>query len=116
MQVKKSGGKIFGAVLTTAEKKALEIEMRKQFAELDAENMVNLDSIILWVLHEQFGFGEKRLKTFFDAFIKHYRALIDYYELDDSDGPYICREKLKEIGVDLDAWENDVDEKGAIEL
>lgn len=35
--------------------KAMKEEMRKQMAEYDRKNMNELDSCILWVLHEEFG-------------------------------------------------------------
>ena len=38
MKVKKSGGKIFGADLTVAERKALNMEIKRQIAEYDRKN------------------------------------------------------------------------------
>ena len=34
MRVKKTGGKVYGAVLTTSEKKALDMEIKRQLAEM----------------------------------------------------------------------------------
>ena len=35
MQVKKAGGKVYGAVLTAAEKKAMDLEIQRELAEYD---------------------------------------------------------------------------------
>lgn len=35
MQIKKAGGRIYGAVLTNAEKKAMDMEIKRQLAEMD---------------------------------------------------------------------------------
>lgn len=57
MQVKKAGGKVYGAVLTAAEKKAMDLEIQRELAEYDRKHIAEIDATILWVLHEQFGFG-----------------------------------------------------------
>lgn len=116
MQIKKSGGKIFGAVMSKAEQKAMEMEINRQMAEIDRQNMMEIDAIILWELHEQFGFGVKRLKTFHDNFVQRYKDLISRYEMDSEDGPWLCKEKLKEIGVDLESWAAELDETERIDI
>lgn len=63
MQVKKAGGKVYGAVLTAAEKKAMDLEIQRELAEYDRKHIAEIDATILWVLHEQFGFGAQRLRT-----------------------------------------------------
>ena len=68
MVVKKAGGKIYGAVLTSAEKKAMNMEIERQLAEYTRKHEVELNAMILYVLHEQLGFGEQRLRKFFDRF------------------------------------------------
>lgn len=57
MQLKKAGGKVYGAVLTAAEKKAMDLEIQRELAEYDRKHIAEIDATILWVLHEQFGFG-----------------------------------------------------------
>ena len=104
MQVKKAGGKVFGANLTAAEKKALDIEMRRYFAEYDRKNIQEVDAIVLWVLHEKFGFGPARLRRFFDIFNSSVKELIDRYEMEKTEDAWLCTYKLKEIGVDIEKW------------
>lgn len=57
MQLKKAGGKVYGAVLTAAEKKAMDLEIQRELAEYDRKHIAEIDATILWVLHEQFGSG-----------------------------------------------------------
>lgn len=57
MIVKKAGGKIYGAQLTAAERKAMNIEINKQIAENEHKHMMEVDALVLWELHVQLGFG-----------------------------------------------------------
>ena len=93
---------IFGAELTAAERKALDMEIKRQLAEYDTKHKNELQALILWQLHEQLGFGAVRLRRFYDNFDREMDALINRYELDESDNVWICTEKLKEIGVDIE--------------
>ena len=95
MQIKKAGGKIFGASLTAAEQKAMNMEIQRQLVEYDRKNELELDAIIL---------GPKRLKKFFDGFSDALNALVNRYEMDISDDVWLCTHKLKEIGVDVEDW------------
>ena len=95
---------MYGANLTAAEKKAMDLEIQRQFAEYLSKSENEISAIILWELHEQFGFGPKRLKYFYIHFGKSVKELIARYELENSDDIWLCTRKLKEIGVDLDEW------------
>lgn len=98
--------------LSPAMLKAMKEEMRKQMAEYDRKNMNELDSCILWVLHEEFGFGPERLKRFYNAFGPALDSLIEHYELDNSDKIWICTYKLKEYGIDIEEWNKERIKKG----
>lgn len=104
MQIKKSGGKIFGANMTAAEKKAMEMEIKRQLGEYNRKNEMELDAIILWELHEQLGFGPVRLKRFFDNFGSALADLLRHYEMGSDDQCWLCTEKLKEYGIDINEW------------
>lgn len=104
MWIKRSHGKIFGAQLTAAERRAMEIEISKQIAEMDRQNMNAVDAAVLWELHAQLGFGPKRLRRFYDGFKPTYESLLEHYEMGDSDGTWLHIKKLKDIGVDIEAW------------
>lgn len=109
MIVKKSCGNIFGADLTAAERKAMEIEIRKQVAEFDRNNLREIDAIILWELHIQLGLGPERMKRFYKGFHKSIRELLERYELDDNDQVWLCTQMLKDYGIDLEEWMKEVD-------
>ncbi len=104
MIIKKSNGRVYGANLTAAEKKAMDLEIQRQFAEYLSKSENEISAIILWELHEQFRFGPKRLKDFYIHFGKSVKELIARYELENSDDIWLCTRKLKEIGIDLDEW------------
>ena len=97
MLVKKSGGKIFGAHLTAAEQKAMNMEIQRQCAEFDKKNAREIDAMVLWVLHEVFGFGPDRLHKFYKSFNGQV----------DGDQVWLCLHKLKEYGINLEEWERE---------
>lgn len=53
------------------------------------------------MLHEQLGFGEQRLKKFFDRFSVEIDALVKYYE---EDAAWLCTRKLLDMGIDVEKW------------
>lgn len=48
-------------------------------------------------------FAKKRLRKFYDAFSAEHDRLIQYYQMPD-DYTWLCKEMLKRIGVDVEAW------------
>lgn len=110
MRIKKAGGKIFGAVLSAAEKKAMDMEINRQIVEADRRYADDIDAMVLYTLHVHLGFGPKRLRRFYEAFAAEHDRLIQHYEMPD-DYTWLCKAKLKEIGVDVEAWNR---ERGSI--
>ena len=108
MFVKKSGKKVFGANLTSAESKALDIEIKKRIAEFNKKNINEMDAVILWTLHDKFGFGKRRLRKFYDAFFVSIHELCSRYEMDENDQIWLCTQKLKDYGVDIQEWNHDI--------
>lgn len=104
MVVKKSAGKIVGMDLTVAERKAMEMEIQKTIAEFDRKNALEINAMVLWVLHDQFGFGIKRLRQFYKSFDPALERLFERYEMEDSDRVWLCLRELKEYGIDLEKW------------
>lgn len=110
MHAKISNGKPFGAVFTVNERKAMEAEIQRQMAEFDERNNLEISAMVLWVLHEEFGFGAKRLRRFFDAFGAELNALVKRYLMDgdlEDKRPWLCTYKLKELGIDITKWERE---------
>lgn len=96
--------------LTNTQKKAMDAEIRKQLAEYDRKDAEEIDAMVLWVLYSEFGFGEKRLRRFFDKFTSELNALTNRYEMTDNDTPWLCTRKLKDAGIDIKKW---LDEKNS---
>lgn len=70
----------------------------------------HFDLVMLNTLHNEFGFGKKRLKRFYEAFCKNYERFKErYYDDDDvkifgeRGDTYVMREDLKKIGFDYEA-------------
>lgn len=95
---------MFGASLSAAEKKAMDLEIQRELAEYDRKHLAEMDAIILWVLHEQFGFGPKRLRRYYDSFWTATRGLLKRYEMEQDNDIWLCTQMLKRIGVDIEAW------------
>lgn len=107
MQVKKSSGRIFGAVMTAAEKKAMNMEIQRQLAEYDRKHVLEIDAMILWVLHQRFGWGEARLRRFYDGFAGEISALLDRYQMEEEDKVWLCTQKLRDYGIDIEQWDRE---------
>lgn len=93
--------------MTSAEKKAMNDEINRQILEADKKYTNDVDAMILWTLHEHLGFGKKRLRRFYEAFVEIHQDLVDYYQMPD-DGAWLCNRKLKDIGVDVEQWEKEI--------
>ena len=108
MQIKKSGGKIFGATLTAAERKAMNIEINRQIAKSMRRTEDESTAIVMWILHKQFGFGRKRLRKFYENYIPEIRKLTDSYEMSDEDCGWLASHKLQEYGIDISRWSTEL--------
>jgi len=90
--------------MTNAQRKAMDAEIRKRVLEVDEEWSIDADAVVLWTLHVCFGFGQKRLRRFWEACLKEHKRLREYYELPPEDSGWLYRRKLQEIGVDVKGW------------
>ncbi len=63
----------------------------------------NVEAIILLQLHEQLGFGKKRLQRFLDGTAPMITQMLeDYNWSSDEDAIWLCEHRLKkEVGIDL---------------
>lgn len=96
--------------ITNTQREAMNREILKQLAEYDIKNEDEIDAIVLWWLHEEKGWGPKRLKEAYFGISNGVRELIKRYELDDSDSAWFCTKRLKEAGIDISAWRNELEE------
>lgn len=109
MQIKKSGGKVFGASFTAAEKKAMDIEINRQIVEHDRQFEIDSDATVLWTLHVCFDFGKDRLRRFWEMYFKERENLRKTYLMEADDLDWLYRHKLKDIGVDIEEWHKEID-------
>ena len=110
MLSKKAFGKIYGAHLSAKQKKAMDMEINREIVEYTDRHVSELIALIFWTLHERYGFGEKRLRTLFDLYHQAADELKEKYERGEDDEPWLCTRKLKEIGIDILAWEKERNE------
>ena len=91
----------------TGSQRAIDAEIHRQILKADRQYSLNFAACVLWALHVVFGFGPVRLRRFWEAYDKIHRQLRKYYELDAEDEPFVCLAKLREIGVELEKWEEE---------
>ena len=90
---------------TLGSKKAMMEEITKQILERDTAFAMDSDASLLWAIHEVFGFGKKRLRRLWEKQYNLHRELRSYYAAEDyEEMGWIYREKLKNIGVDVEDW------------
>lgn len=112
-QFKRMGGRIFGVQFSKKEQEAMDKEIRRQVGEQEQNFLLDYDCMVLYSLKTQLGFGEKRLKRFYENFAKQHRELIDYYVCDDDDGK-LCRYKLEQMGFDIKKWAETLENGGTL--
>ena len=93
-------------------KQIIDQEINRILLEKDKQYAIDVDAMVMWALRTFPGlkFGPKRLRKFYiHMFREHYR-MRTHYEMQ---GTYPERYKLKEMGVDLQAWYDELfDESG----
>lgn len=91
--------------MSRSQAQALEREIRRQCVEKTRQYEYLLDTVAVYVLHTQFGFGEQRLKRFYDALFTERRAMQERYECEPGDdmAEYAMYCKLRDAGIDFKA-------------
>ena len=85
-------------------------EIDQQILEKDKEYQLDIDTMVLWSLNQFTGWGPKKLRDFYIFMMNEHLRMREFYELDDL---YPERHKLKEKGVDIEAWYSEFfDEEG----
>lgn len=104
MQVLKSGKTVFGAKLTNAEQKAMDMEIRRAWAEHTRKHANEIEALVIRQLRRHTGWGEIRLKRFYDSFADDLDKLVLVYEMPEEDAPWLCTQELKKEGFDIEKW------------
>lgn len=71
--------------------------------ELDEKFSAEICAMLLWALHEEFGFGADRLRRVWDCVAVHRAELLKHYDMQDN-AEFILLYKLRQIGVDVEKW------------
>lgn len=97
-------------VLNGPAKTIMKQELNQHILDLDKQFTLDIDTMVLWTLHSRYGWGKKRLKQFYVDMFDEHLAMRARYEVGEM---YPERQKLKEVGVDVEAWFNSLfDDKG----
>lgn len=95
------------AEVERAREKAISI-LRSEQGKLRQKIAENAIAVVLWTMHDRYGFGKKRLRRLYDDFMKEFFAMTDYYEMGLEGYKKLCVCKLKEqTGIDLCEWEKE---------
>lgn len=86
--------------MSSAERRAMNQEINRQLIERNDEWLVDVEAMVLLVLHEHYGFGNKRLLRFREHFIEECKEMRRYYEMDDVSYP--AKVRLKKLGIDVE--------------
>lgn len=89
---------------------AMSREINKQLLEADRRFALDTDSMVLWSIRQFAGWGPKKMKEFYLFMFKEHLRMREFYEMNST---YPERYKLKEKGIDVEAWYNALfDEEG----
>ncbi len=91
---------------TQSQRKAMRQEIGRQLVEMNEKFQRSYDATVLYALHISGGYGKKRLRRFYDAYVAEISKMKEFYETDDIAG-WLCEKRLKAIGVDLEEWEKE---------
>lgn len=94
-------------VFTPAEDKAMKAEISRQIVEMNDKYAIDIDAMILYTLHERFGFGKKRLREFYFAMKEERDKLEAHYEMP-GEFNWLVREQLKKLGIDIQEWYDEI--------
>ena len=93
-------------MLSSAYKKQIKDSISAQVRDsmVNISDRMFLDELatVLFVLNNDFGFGQKRLEKFIVRYSDLHEELRQRYELDPTYDGWICTKKIKEAGIDLD--------------
>ena len=104
MEILKSGKHIFGARLSAAERKALDLEIQKSLAEFNRKHELEIEALVIRQIKHRLDIDDVQLREFFDSFADDLLELNRHYELGEEDQAWLCIEMLKREGIDLEQW------------
>ena len=98
------------ALMSGVGKDTMMSEIHKNLVEKEKELALDVDTCVLWTLHNRYGWGKQRLRKFYLDLFEEHLNMRRYYDVDDM---YPERMKLKEKGIDVESWYNELfDDEG----
>lgn len=104
MEFDRSGNTVFRVRFTASEKKAIDAEIKKAFAEYARMHELEMEATFIRQLRRFTGWGATKLKRFYMDFSPTMKELVDHYEMSENDAPWLCMHELKAEGIDIEAW------------
>ena len=87
---------------TKEQRDALKKECIKEFDKLLWNYNHQVAMQVLYILRFEYGFGQDRLKRFADKLSEMQKEIETTYELGAEQNWFVCEEKLKKSGIDVD--------------
>lgn len=95
--------------LSKNEQLALNKEVYRQLMVRADDNALYYDAMVMLTLAEEFGWGKRRLRRFWDKYsefetdlMKHYGTVLTVDGIDEA--KFYAVERLKHYGVDIEHW------------
>lgn len=93
--------------LSQVEKEAAEKEIRRIMAEWVEEHKYDIDKIALYILHEHFGFGQKRCRRFWEL-MQGIRDELNERYCGMGDLDFQCDISLNDAGINVEKWDREL--------
>lgn len=93
-----------------ARNKDIKMAVRQEVAKRVDDLYRRYDACMIAGIRGATGYGKIRLKRIYMMFFKYHKQLRDYYETDDILA-FEPDEIMKEIGIDLEAWQQEAERK-----
>ena len=88
--------------LTKKQKSDVETECKKEFAKLLDQYNTEVALQILCILRFDYGFGQQRLHEFCKKLNAMQKEITEWYSVGGEDIAFVCKEKLKQSGIDIE--------------
>lgn len=89
------------ALLSGVGKDVMMAEIHKNLLEREKDLFLDLDTCVMWTLHVKYGWGKQRLKKLYTDMFEENLRMRQFYDMEEL---YPERMKLKQKGIDIEAW------------
>lgn len=89
--------------LSNREMKQVDGQIREQIGQSIVKLKSNIEALVLWEIHQQCGYGAKRLEVFLEGFQPALQELMNFYGVESTEEVELaCVYNLKAIGFDTE--------------